>query len=137
MIFVPCPTVRGVRVQILAGTHLWHLTKRRQLRPFSRRLQLPSRRRLQLQRGQPHRGLLLLPSKPQDLPDTDASITTDLHGIRSSLTAIQGLAELALAKVRASGSHRKSLQGIVQEVTEVEGLLRRIERKIRPRRPSP
>ena len=81
--------------------------------------------------------LAALPSKPPALPGTGAAITTDLHSIRSSLTAIQGLAELALAKVRGPGSRRKPLEAIVQEVTEVEGLLRRIERKVKPRGPSP
>jgi len=80
--------------------------------------------------------LASLPSEAQTVADAGVSITTDLHGIRSSLTAIQGLAELALAKARGFGSRRKSLEGIVQEITEVEGLLRRIERKVRPRRPA-
>lgn len=81
--------------------------------------------------------LAALPSKPPALPDVGAAITTDLHSIRSALTVIQGLAELALTKAQGPGSHQKSLEGIVKEVTEVEGLLRRIERKVKPRRPSP
>jgi len=48
------------------------------------------------------------------------------------LTVIQGLAELALTKVRGPDSRRKPLEAIVQEVMEVEGLLRRIERKVKP-----
>jgi len=84
-----------------------------------------------------HERLAALPSKPQALPETALTITTDLHGIRSALTAIQGLAEFALSKVHGPSSPRKPLEGIVQEVTEVEGLLRRIERKVKPPRPSP
>ena len=84
-----------------------------------------------------HERLAALPSKPQDLPETALAITTDLHGIRSALTAIQGLAELAMRKARGPSSPRKPLESIVQEVTEVEGLLRRIERKMTPPRPSP
>ncbi|MGH9785352.1 MAG: hypothetical protein ACRD88_14325 [Terriglobia bacterium] len=84
-----------------------------------------------------HERLAALPSKPPDVPETASAITTDLHGIRSSLTAIQGMAELALKKIRGPGSSRKPLESIVQEVTEVEGLLRRIERKVKPHRPSP
>ena len=81
--------------------------------------------------------LVALHSKPQDFLETASAITTDLHGIRSALTAIQGLAELALTKAAGPSSPRKPLEGIVQEVTEVEGLLRRIERKVKPPRPSP
>ena len=76
--------------------------------------------------------LAALPSKPQVLPDVGAAITTDLHSIRSALTVIQGLAELALTKVRGPDSRRKPLEAIVQEVMKVEGLLRRIERKVKP-----
>ena len=71
------------------------------------------------------------------VPATDAAITNDLHSIRSALTAIQGQAELALAEVRGSSPRRKPLEEIVREVAEVEGLLRRIERKIKPRSPLP
>jgi hypothetical protein len=81
--------------------------------------------------------LAALPSKPQDIPEPGLTITTDLHGIRSALTAIQGLAELALRKVRGPNAPRKPLENIVKEVTEVEGLLRRIERKVKPPRPAP
>jgi len=70
------------------------------------------------------------------IPKTDAAITNDLHSIRSALTAIQGFAEQTLAKVRGPDS-RKRLQGIVKEVTEVEGRLRRIERKVKPPGPPP
>ena len=71
-------------------------------------------------------------AKAAAIPESEIQITTDLHGIRSSLTAIQGLAEQALKGVRKTGSTGKPLQGIVKEVTEVEGLLRRIERKVKP-----
>jgi hypothetical protein len=84
-----------------------------------------------------HERLAALPSKPQALPETALTITTDLHGIRSALTAIQGLAEFALSKVHGPSSPRKPLESIVKEVTEVEGLLRRIERKVKPLRPPP
>ncbi len=67
----------------------------------------------------------------------DVAITTDLHSIRSALTAIQGQAELVLAKLRGSPTRREPLQEIVREVTEVESLLRRIERKVKPRGPLP
>lgn len=84
-----------------------------------------------------HERLAALPLKSQELSEPGLTITTDLHGIRSALTAIQGLAEFALTKVRGPGSPRKPLEGIVREVTEVEGLLRRIERKVKPHRPPP
>jgi signal transduction histidine kinase len=71
------------------------------------------------------------------IPQAAAAITTDLHSIRSSLTAIQGQAELALAEARRSSPRRKPLEEIVREVTQVEGLLRRIERKVKPRGPLP
>jgi signal transduction histidine kinase len=70
-------------------------------------------------------------------PMADAAITTDLHGIRSSLTAIQGQAELALTEARRSSSRRQPLQEIVREVGVVERLLRRIERKITASRALP
>jgi len=69
--------------------------------------------------------------------DAGSAITTDLHSIRSALTAIQGQAELALTRLRGSASRREPLREIVREVTEVETLLRRIERKVRPRPPLP
>ena len=71
------------------------------------------------------------------VPATDAAITTDLHSIRSALRAIQGQAELALAAAPRSSPRREPMQEIVREVAEVEGLLRRIERKIKPRGPLP
>jgi len=74
--------------------------------------------------------------KPTETLTDDIHITTDLHGIRSALTAIQAFAEQALTKVRGPDS-KKRLQGIVREVTEVEGRLRRIERKVNPRGPLP
>ena len=67
--------------------------------------------------------------------DGEIQITTDLHSIRSVLTAIQGQAEIVLAKVRGPSPRRVPLEEIVREVTEVEGLLRRIERKVKPRGP--
>ena len=70
-------------------------------------------------------------------PNEDAAITTHLHGIRSSLTAIQGQAELAFAGARRSSSRWEPLQEIVREVAVVEGLLRRIERTITARRARP
>jgi len=76
-------------------------------------------------------------SKPREFLQSEVPITTDLHTIRSALTAIQGHAELALEKVPATNPHRKPLQEIVQGVTDVEGLLRRVERKLRPRWSSP
>ena len=81
--------------------------------------------------------LAALPSNPQTPREADAAITTDLHSIRSALTAIQGQAELTLAKVRGSSPRREPLQEIVREVMEVERLLRRIERKVKPRGPLP
>ena len=72
---------------------------------------------------------------PKTTRDADAAITTDLHSIRSALTVIQGQAELALAKARGPSPRREPLREIVREVTEVEGLLRRIERKVRSRSP--
>ena len=76
-------------------------------------------------------------SKPQPLLQSELPITTDLHTIRSTLTAIQGHAELALQTARSPSAHQKPLEEIVRGVTEVEGLLRRVERKLRPRWSSP
>ena len=76
-------------------------------------------------------------SKPRALLQSELPITTDLHTIRSTLTAIQGHAELALQTTRAPHPQRKPLEEIVRGVTEVEGLLRRVERKLRPRWSSP
>ena len=71
--------------------------------------------------------------KPRALLQSELPITTDLHTIRSTLTAIQGHAELALQTASAPHPQRKPLEEIVRGVTEVEGLLRRVERKLRPR----
>jgi signal transduction histidine kinase len=79
--------------------------------------------------------LTTLTSRPPPNREAESAITTDLHGIRSALTAIQGQAELALAKLRGSPARREPLRAIVREVTEVEGLLRRIERKVKCRAP--
>lgn len=92
--------------------------------------------------GQEQRQLLRerlkeLLSKPRALLQSEVPITTDLHTIRSTLTAIQGHAELALQTARAPDPQRKPLEEIVRGVTEVEGLLRRVERKLRPRWSSP
>ena len=76
-------------------------------------------------------------AKPRALLQSELPITTDLHTIRSTLTAIQGHAELALEKVPPTKPHRKPLEEIVRGVREVEGLLRRVERKLRPRWSSP
>ena len=76
-------------------------------------------------------------AKPRTVLQTEIPITTDLHTIRSTLTAIQGHAELALQTTRAPHPQRVPLEEIVRGVTEVEGLLRRVERKLRPRWSAP
>lgn len=95
------------------------------------RLPVPEFRRLLRQR------LAAMASRPRTTRSGDPAIANDLHSIRSALTAIQGHAEFALAKVRGSSPRREPLEEIVREVNEVEGLLRRIERKLEPRSPLP
>ena len=84
-------------------------------------------------RRQLHGTLERLQTKPRALLDSDLSITTDLHSVRSALTAILGNAELVLEKVPASHPRRKALEAIVQGVAEVETTLRRVERRLKTR----
>ena len=80
-----------------------------------------------------HGTLERLQTKPHALSDSDLSITTDLHTVRSALTAVQGYAELVLEKVPSPNPRRKPLEAIVQGVAEVETTLRRIERRLKTR----
>ena len=64
-------------------------------------------------------------------------ISSDLHTIRSTLTAIQGYAELASKKPAVSSSSRKPQEEIVRGVREIERLLRRIERGLKIRGITP
>lgn len=57
---------------------------------------------------------------------------TELHTIRSALTAIQGNAEMALKDTPASQSHENQLREIVRGVGEIEKILRRLERDLTP-----
>ena len=84
-------------------------------------------------RRQLHGTLERLQTKPHALSDSDLPITTDLHTVRSALTAIQGNAELVLEKVPSPNPRRKALEAIVQGVAEVETILRRIERRLKAR----
>ena len=63
-------------------------------------------------------------------------ITTDLHAIRSALTAILGSAEMAL-KSSSRASTRKQLQQVFRGVAEIETILRRLERALKPAATSP
>ena len=55
---------------------------------------------------------------------------SDLHTLRSALTAIQGNAELALQDSSPSESARKQMRDVVRGVTETERIIRRLERKL-------
>ncbi|MBI4459256.1 MAG: hypothetical protein HY648_04255 [Acidobacteria bacterium] len=55
----------------------------------------------------------------------------DLHTIRSTLTAIQGGAELSLQDSPRSAPLRKQMPDVIRGVAEIESLLRRIERNLR------
>ena len=56
---------------------------------------------------------------------------SDLHTLRSALTAIQGNAELALQDSSPSESARKQMRDVVRGVTETERILRRLERNLK------
>lgn len=64
-------------------------------------------------------------------------ISSDLHTIRSTLTAIQGYAELESKKPADSVFSRKPQEEIVRGVREIERLLRRIERGLKARGITP
>ncbi|MBI4463738.1 MAG: hypothetical protein HY647_03440 [Acidobacteria bacterium] len=55
---------------------------------------------------------------------------SDLHRVRSSLTAILGNAELALKSIPPTKPQRKQLEEILRGVEEIERTLRRLERSL-------
>ncbi|MBI3934158.1 MAG: hypothetical protein HY316_05670 [Acidobacteria bacterium] len=73
---------------------------------------------------------------------TDASsnvlrqISNDLHAIRSALTAILGSAEMALKHALPPAKTRKQIKEIPRGVMEIENILRRLDRRIKSRRPA-
>lgn len=70
-------------------------------------------------------------NKKQEAPDSlRERCISDFHTIRSTLTAIQGNAELALQDSAPSKSARKQLQEVIHGVSETERLMRRLERKL-------
>ena len=81
--------------------------------------------------GKPHAPQRLVVDRP------GRRISSDLHTIRSTLTAIQGYAELASKKPAVSSSSRKPQEEIVRGVREIERLLRRIERGLKIRGITP
>jgi hypothetical protein len=52
---------------------------------------------------------------------SESAITTDLHSIRSALTAIQGQAELALTKLRGPTARREPLQELCAKSRKSKG----------------
>ena len=62
-------------------------------------------------------------------------IASDLHAIRSALTAILGNAEMALKNASRSGPQKKHLMEIPRGVAEIEKILRRLDRALKPLAP--
>ncbi|MBI3896526.1 MAG: response regulator [Acidobacteria bacterium] len=62
------------------------------------------------------------------LHPSNQQLSDDLHTIRSTLTAVQGNAELALQDSAPTKTTRKQLQEVLRGVAETERILRRLER---------
>ena len=75
--------------------------------------------------------LRALGKKQDSLHASSQRCTSDLHTLRSALTAIQGNAELALQDSSPSESARKQMRDVVRGVTETERILRRLERNLK------
>lgn len=62
---------------------------------------------------------------------TDQQIAADLHSVRSTMTAIQGCAELAIPKSTSKKTSQEYLRGVIAGVRELETTLRRLEGNLR------
>ena len=69
--------------------------------------------------------------KPEGFGRSNVQLRTHLHDIRSVLTAILGNAELAGRKFVLPHKIEAELQDIIEGVNQVEGILRRIERRLK------